>query len=127
MLVEHFMKKFSKQMGRTVRLNSNVMEKLATYDFPGNVREIENMVEQGIALTLDGEEIQLDDLLPDHTRGDIPKYLDDIVAVAERQAIRSALIHAESTDSAAEHLGLSPTTLWRKMKKLKIENPHGRH
>ena len=52
--------------------------------------------------------------------------LDDIVSVAERQAIRAALVHYESTDEAADALGLSPTTLWRKMKKLEIDNPHRR-
>ncbi|MBN2531071.1 MAG: sigma-54-dependent Fis family transcriptional regulator [Deltaproteobacteria bacterium] len=126
-LVEHFLKKFSIKMSRSVRLAKGVMERLTTYEFPGNVRELENMIEQGVALTMEGDEIQVDDLLPDATREDGPQTLDAIVAVAEKQAIKAALVNYESTDRAAEALGLSPTTLWRKMKKLKIDNPHRRH
>jgi two-component system, NtrC family, response regulator HydG len=127
LLVEHFLKKFSVKMSRTVRLAKGVMERLTTYEFPGNVRELENMIEQGVALTMEGDEIQIEDLLPDMSRDDNPQTLDAIVAVAEKQAIRAALVNYESTDRAAEALGLSPTTLWRKMKKLKIDNPHRRH
>ncbi|MBN2719044.1 MAG: sigma-54-dependent Fis family transcriptional regulator [Deltaproteobacteria bacterium] len=126
-LVEHFLKKFSVKMARSVRLAKGVMERLTTYEFPGNVRELENMIEQGVALTMEGDEIQIEDLLPDMSREDGPQTLDAIVSVAEKQAIRAALVNYESTDRAAEALGLSPTTLWRKMKKLKIDNPHRRH
>jgi two-component system response regulator HydG len=126
LLVEHFLKKFSRQMGRAVRLGKGSMEQLMAYAFPGNVRELENLLEQAVALTIDGE-IMLGDLVPsteDAPRG--RQTLDDIVSVAERQAIRAALVHYESTDEAADALGLSPTTLWRKMKKLEIDNPHRR-
>ena len=126
-LVEHFLKKFSAKMSRSVRLAKGVMERLTTYEFPGNVRELENMIEQGVALTMEGDEIQIEDLLPDMSREDGPQTLDAIVSVAEKQAIKAALVNYESTDRAAEALGLSPTTLWRKMKKLKIDNPHRRH
>ncbi len=126
LLIEHFLKKFSKKMGRSVRLAEGVLERIMTYNFPGNVRELENLIEQGVALTIDGE-IRIGDLVP----GDEPtsmeaRTLDDIVAATERQAIQVSLSQQESTEKAAEILGLSPTTLWRKMKKLNIENPHRR-
>jgi two-component system response regulator HydG len=126
LLVEHFLKKFSKKMGRSVKLSEGVMERLMTYSFPGNVRELENLIEQGVALTLDGE-IRISDLLPgDDFSATEPRTLDDIVAAAERQAIQASLSQHETTERAAEALGLSPTTLWRKMKKLNIDNPHRR-
>jgi two-component system response regulator HydG len=126
LLTEHFLKKFSKKMDRSVRLAEGVLERIMTYNFPGNVRELENLMEQGVALTIDGE-IRIGDLVP----GDEPtsmeaRTLDDIVAATERQAILASLSQHESTEKAAETLGLSPTTLWRKMKKLNIENPHRR-
>jgi len=124
LLVEYFLKKASKKMSRSVRIAKGVMERLTTYDFPGNVRELENMIEQGVALTMEGDEIQLADLLPEPTSAEGPQTLDAIVALAEKQAIRAALVNCASTDQAADSLGLSPTTLWRKMKKLKIDNPH---
>jgi two-component system, NtrC family, response regulator HydG len=127
LLVEHFLKKFSKRMGRTVRLGEGVMERLMSHNFPGNVRELENLVEQGVALTVDGEMRIVDLAQGDDTVTMERQGLEDIIAVAERQAIQAALVHHKSTDKAAEALGLSATTLWRKMKKLGIENPNRRH
>ncbi len=125
-LVEHFIKKYSKKMGRIVRLGDGVTERLMSYSFPGNVRELENIIEQGVALTLDGE-IRIGDLLPGDDGDSLDKKtLEDIVASAERQAIQNALMQFENNERAAEALGLSATTLWRKMKKLNIENPHRR-
>ncbi|MDD5307353.1 MAG: sigma-54 dependent transcriptional regulator [Deltaproteobacteria bacterium] len=127
MLVEHFLKKFSKRMGRTVRLGEGVMERLMSHKFPGNVRELENLVEQGVALTIDGE-MRIGDLAQGEDTVTMERQgLEDIIAVAERQAIQAALVHHKSTEKAAEALGLSATTLWRKMKKLGIENPNRRH
>jgi len=125
LLVDHFLQKYSKKMDRQVRLAAGAMERLTTYSFPGNVRELENLLEQGVALTMDGE-IQVEDLLPGEESRSASQTLDEVVSVAERQAIRAALAQHESTDRAAEALGLSPTTLWRKMKKLNIDNPHRR-
>ncbi len=126
LLVEHFINKYSKKMDRPVRLGKGALERLTAYNFPGNVRELENLMEQGVALTVGGE-MQIVDLL-EPGDGGIPdnQTLEDIVAAAERQAIRAALVHNDTTDQAADTLGLSPTTLWRKMKKLNIDNPHRR-
>jgi two-component system response regulator HydG len=125
-LVDHFVRKFSRKMGRTVKLGAGVMEPLMSYHFPGNVRELENLIEQGVALAVDGE-IRLDDLVPGEDSATLEvKTLEDIVAGAERQAIQAALVQYENTERASEALGLSPTTLWRKMKRLNIENPHRR-
>ncbi len=126
LLVEHFINKYSKKMDRPVRLGKGALERLTAYNFPGNVRELENLMEQGVALTVGGE-MQIVDLL-EPGDGGIPENqtLEDIVSAAERQAIRAALVHNDTTDQAADTLGLSPTTLWRKMKKLNIDNPHRR-
>jgi two-component system response regulator HydG len=126
LLVEHFIKHFSKKMGRLVKVGDGVLERLMAYNYPGNVRELENLIEQGVALTLDGE-IRFGDLAPGEDEAVMEMHtLDDVVAAAERQAIQAALTQHESTEKAAEALGLSPTTLWRKMKKLSIDNPHRR-
>jgi len=127
LLVEFFLEKFAKKMRRPVKLGVGVMDYLVRYDFPGNIRELENMVEQGVALTLDGE-IQLDDIIPPEarelTQASGPKAnetLQDVVDRAERDAIESVLREVEgSKERAAEALGLSATTLWRKMKRLKV-------
>jgi two-component system, NtrC family, response regulator HydG len=125
-LVEHFIRKFSKKMGRTVKLGEGVLKPLMSYHFPGNIRELENLIEQSVALAVDGE-IRLADLAPHEESTVLEAHtLEEIVSNAERQAIQSALIQHETTERAAEALGLSPTTLWRKMKRLNIDNPHRR-
>jgi two-component system response regulator HydG len=99
------------------------MEHLLGYDYPGNVRELENMVEQAVALCTGGI-ITVDDILPQAPKksGSGPgKTLADIVDDAERQAVDDALKAFDgSRERAAEALDISPTTLWRKMTRLGI-------
>ena len=125
-IVETFLKKYGQKMGRQASVSPGVMEYLLTYDFPGNVRELENFIEQGVALAPDGQ-IQLPDIVPksnnagSHLRH---RSLADIVQDAERDAIVRALRASEGNkERAAELLELSPTTLWRKMKRLHLEWP----
>lgn len=51
LLVEHFLKKYSAVFGKDIKeLSSYALEVLMAYDFPGNVRELENIIERGVAL-----------------------------------------------------------------------------
>ena len=51
LLVDHFLRKYSKQLGKEIQeISSYAMEVLMSYDFPGNVRELENIIERGVAL-----------------------------------------------------------------------------
>jgi two-component system response regulator HydG len=92
-LVEHFLEKHSRRMNTRARVGDGVMERLDAYDFPGNVRELENMVEQSVALCTGGV-IRVDDILPRgpkaaEARGG--RTLADIVDDAERAAVEAAL------------------------------------
>jgi len=126
LLVEHFLEKFSKKMRRSVELGEGVMDYLLRYDYPGNIRELENMVEQGVALAVNGV-ISLDDIIPPEAM-DLPsnapgslETLADVVDRAEKEAIEAVLRQVEGNkEKAAEILGLSATTLWRKMKRLEV-------
>jgi len=128
LLVEHFLDKFSKKMRRPVELGEGVMDYLLRYEYPGNIRELENMVEQGVALAVNGV-ISLDDIIPPEamdlpSRGAAPgsqETLADVVDRAEKEAIENVLRQVEGNkEKAAEILGLSATTLWRKMKRLEV-------
>ncbi|HLV64921.1 MAG TPA: sigma-54 dependent transcriptional regulator [Polyangiaceae bacterium] len=118
LLVEHFLAKYNRKMNARARLGEGVMDHLLTYEFPGNVRELENMVEQSVALSTNGI-IQTDDILPRPPRPG--RTLANIVDEAERAAVEAALrAHGGSRERAAEELDISPTTLWRKMTRLGI-------
>ncbi len=127
-LVGHFLDKYNRKMGVRARIHENVFESLAHYDFPGNVRELEHMIEQAVALVQSGV-ISSDDVLPppasspasSAATGGGGRALADVVDAAERQAIEGTLRDADgSRERAAELLGISPTTLWRKMTRLGI-------
>jgi two-component system, NtrC family, response regulator HydG len=80
------------------------------------------MVEQAVALAAGGE-IALDDIVPTTKEGQVTsgRALAEVVDGAERQAIEAALRDCDgSRERAADLLGISATTLWRKMTRLGI-------
>lgn len=123
LLVEFFLNKYAQKLGVRARVADGVIERLMDYPFPGNVRELENMVEQAVALASGGL-ITLDDILPEAAKPDeLPpsRTLAGIVDDAERRAVVEALRTASGNrERAADALGISPTTLWRKMTRLGI-------
>jgi two-component system response regulator HydG len=126
-IVQSFLEKYGKKMGRKATLGAGVLDYLMSYDFPGNIRELENLIEQGVALAQDGQ-LHLSDIAPNSNGNGGGLYerqsLADVVQEVERNAIIRALRQAEGNkERAAEILGLSPTTLWRKMKRLQLAWP----
>jgi len=127
-ITDSFLEKYGKKMARQASLGPGIMEYLLGYDFPGNIRELENLIEQGVALAQDGQ-VHLADIVPNSNGNGAALHqgrqsLADIVQDVERDAIVRALRQVEGNkERAAELLGLSPTTLWRKMKRLQLEWP----
>ncbi len=126
-LFSHFLDKYNKKMNVRARVSDGVMDIVMGHDFPGNVRELENMVEQAVALS-GGGSISVDDIMPatkpQSQAAPGGKTLADVVDSAERQAIEGALRDADgSRERAADVLGISATTLWRKMTRLGITYP----
>jgi two-component system response regulator HydG len=125
-LSSFFLDKYNRKMSVRARLHDNVLDALMHYDFPGNIRELEHMIEQAVALVQNGI-ITADDVLPPTStstpasEGGGGRALADVVDTAERAAIETALREAEGNrERAAELLAISPTTLWRKMTRLGI-------
>jgi two-component system response regulator HydG len=123
-LLSYFLEKYNKKMGTKARIDEGVLEVLQHYDFPGNIRELEHMIEQAVALVQNGI-ITKEDLLPGtRTEEGGPRggrSLAEVVDAAERQAIEGALRDSDgSREKAADVLGISATTLWRKMTRLGI-------
>jgi two-component system response regulator HydG len=128
LLVDYFLDKYCKKMGRRVELAEGVLDYLLEYRFTGNIRELENMIEQGVALADDGlirrEDVVSVDGMPMSSAAARSRLMQDVVDEAEANAIQAALREVDGNkERAAEMLGLSPTTLWRKMKRLNIEFP----
>ena len=127
-LLDHFLRKFAEKNRRDVAgLTAAARDALLKYDYPGNVRELENIVERAVLLCR-GRVIDLEDLpvalRPGDRRPEEPesRALPDILASIERQAIRAALDrhHGVQTQAAAE-LGISERVLRYKMKKYGLE------
>ena len=128
LLVDFFLAKYGRKMRRRARLGEGVLDFLMRYDYPGNIRELENLIEQGVAFAADGEVRREDMETPDTdgaaSRSSDHRELQDVLDDAERQYIERTLREVDGNkERAAERLGLSSTTLWRKMKRLNVVWP----
>ncbi|PIE05307.1 MAG: Fis family transcriptional regulator, partial [Sorangium cellulosum] len=122
LLAEFFLDKYNRKNSSKAVIADGVIDALMQHDFPGNIRELENLIEQGVALSGGGlvglDEVQLRIAHPQPTTG---RTLAEVVDVAEKTAIEDALRECDgSRERAAELLAISPTTLWRKMTRLGI-------
>lgn len=127
LLVQHFVKKFSTIMQKEIRsVSPNYMDILMHYDFPGNVRELENIIERGVALST-GESLE-PSLLPEDLRGMLlttfrPRE-DRLPTLAEQEKAYIEWVLAETGDNrtlAAQILSIDRVSLWRKLKKYNLE------
>ena len=142
LLVDHFLKMYSKKFNKTVQaLSSYSMEVLMDYDFPGNVRELENIIERGVAI--EGSNIILPESLTlsihrkkqkkrstaeaqqlfneEHLSKD---GLEDVMARIEKKFIEDALRKTNySKMRAAELLKISFRSLRYKVQKYNITSP----
>jgi len=121
LLIDHFIDKFNRKMDRYIsRVSDEVLGVLVQYDFPGNARELENIIEHAFVMCR-GEEIQLPHLPPEFSQFET-RHLSTAPAPpplqeAERQTILAALTqHDWNKVETAKALGVHRTTLWRKMK-----------
>jgi DNA-binding NtrC family response regulator len=123
----YFLKKYSTLMRKDVdTISEDAMEILMHYDFPGNVRELENIIERGVALSR-GQSIEKAHL-PDDLRGAALQTFrkkDDkypSLEEMERSYIQWVLKEVgENKTEAAKYLGIDRVSLWRKLKKLGLD------
>src|SRR5215471_3676835 len=134
LLVNHFLQKQASATGsEPKKIDPEAVEILGHYNYPGNVRELENAIERACALC-DNELILQSDLPPhivSHAKGDrqdqvlasmpVGQTLDEFVAQQERNYIEATLQHNDgSREKAANMLGISMATLYRKIEPKKV-------
>lgn len=120
LLVEYFLKKFNSRLGKNVRFSSEAMKALFEYDYPGNVRELENIIERVVVLSQGGI-IKKDDLpFSFSTTGSL--LLSEVSSRVEKEHILKVLkLTGGNKTRAAELLGISRKTLWEKLNAYGIE------
>jgi transcriptional regulator of acetoin/glycerol metabolism len=126
-LAEHILERISRQKNHPLKLAENVINALQGYHWPGNIRELETVLESAAVQARLSEHIELVHL-PDfihqakdmgiiHARSENLASLEEL----ERQAIvRAARLWGGNTTQMSKALGIGRTTLWRKLKKYEI-------
>jgi two-component system response regulator PilR (NtrC family) len=137
-LAQHFLEKYAGEMGKSIhKLSSYALDMLARYDFPGNARELENMIERSVAMATTNIILPESLALSTYKREkesakkhefldfDIPTTgfdLDALLADAERGYLLKALEMTEGVkQKAAELLGISFRSLRYRLQKLGLE------
>jgi formate hydrogenlyase transcriptional activator len=129
MLARHFTQCFARRMGRQIEtIPAAVMEALMRYSWPGNIRELQNVIERAVILSPGPAlHIPLDDLRPAAAAAEVPDGAALTLAEAEREHIRGALRDTGwvlgGAKGAAARLGMKRSTLQWKMNKLGISRP----
>jgi two-component system response regulator AtoC len=124
-LIDSFLEKYNCTFGKKVTLSSDVVTDLFDYDYPGNVRELKNILERLVALA--STDVIATDALPEHVARQREKTtttvsLAEVAAEAEKEHITRTLKSAKGNKTrTAELLGISRKTLWEKIKSFGIE------
>ena len=129
LLTAYFISKCATQIGKSVaRVSVNAQQALNSYEWPGNVRELHNVIERAVILSKEGVLTlagALGEAPPEPDSGSAGVSLKRDLEEIERQNIIGALEQSDwkikGSDNAASRLGLSPSTLRSRMKRLGIE------
>ena len=127
LLVNRFVTKFSSKMGKKIDgVSQATMDRLMKYSWPGNIRELENVIERAMILS-DGPMLHIDDVLLHGSSAPLIPVADSLEEVERAHILR--VLHdvswvIEGKQGAATRLGLHPNTLRSRMQKLGIKKSH---
>jgi formate hydrogenlyase transcriptional activator len=125
LLVDYFLIRFGKKLGKRIEgVGQETMAQMQDYSWPGNIRELQNVIERAVVLSA-GPVISLEDTLGPALDDTAPRRLCGTLEEAERAHILSVLMETkwviEGKGGAAARLGLRPSTLRSRMHKLGIK------
>ncbi|MGG1662674.1 sigma 54-interacting transcriptional regulator [Brevibacillus sp. NRS-1366] len=129
LMIEHFLQDYNGRFGRNVRLDTDALPPLLAYHWPGNVREIENLMER-LVVTVERNRIGVEDL-PDYIRhtaysGEKAVSVKQLVPIreaveeVEKQIVQLAWKQYRTSRKVARILGINQATVLRKMQKYQI-------
>jgi transcriptional regulator with PAS, ATPase and Fis domain len=122
LLAGRFLKTFNERMKKEVSLSDDALSRFMKYDWPGNIRELENLIERLVTVTLTGTVKTAD--LPQAFRDAVhwtPSPLKNVVHESEKEHILRMLdLTGGKKKEAAGLLGITAKTLWQKMKEYKL-------
>ena len=137
-LTEHFVRKVSKKLGKPINvISDDLIDQLKSYPWPGNIRELENLVERAVILA-SGTTLQIDNFEFTHNPGaetkslesklshdkdDGPDSLEDMERVHILKTLHRCAWKIKGNEGAAAILKLNPSTLRSRIKKLGIKRP----
>lgn len=126
-LVFHFTHLFNRKYEMNKRFDERIFPELLKYDWPGNIRELENIVERSMITFPDDliDRIELIDFNSQNSHNELPDYVQGMkykpaLEHFEKEMIQNALQHFGTTRKAAAHLGISQSALVRKAAKYKL-------
>jgi len=123
LLIDFFLKRFTDKHKREIRgFTREARDMLIKYDYPGNVRELENIIERATVLTR-GDHISKEDLpaLSDKVEPSLEGSMNEVIETMEKRMITEALVNANWVQTrAASSLGISERMLRYKIKKYNI-------
>ena len=123
LLVSHFCKKLENKIGKKItNIPKKLLEQLSEYYFPGNIRELENIIERAVILSRDGK-LSLGNWLPKkrlQANKESLETLEELNRMHIIKALKMTEWRISGAKGAAKLLGLKPTTLESRMKKMQI-------
>ena len=122
LLVRFFINKFNKKMGKNIRrVSEDAMDILISHRWPGNIRELEHVIERALVIA-ETDELTKEDLPLEITAGQSGSKKDWTLESMEREHILKVLNLVQGNKKKTSALlGLDTTTLWRKLKKYQIK------
>lgn len=128
LLVEYFLKIFNSKYGKKTHIANNAIQLLCDYNWPGNIRELQNILERIVIISQSNEEVSFE--MINSILGIIhsknfetakPKYLVDKIQELEKSELIKALSGGKSTREAAKILGIDSSNVVRKIQKYGIK------
>lgn len=126
LLVKHFIDNFNRLRKKNIKgISSEAISILLNHDFPGNIRELQNIIEHAFILCSDGfiTPAELPESVVQQKPIQFPQSSKTLTNIEKKTILEALKRNSGNRIAAAQELGIHKTTLWRKMKLLGIHTP----